>query len=198
MKNKWISYLDMDKVTVDYNQGILDLLDLSMTQEIRDGIKQGKSINDIVGIPFEVFWDKALKKGKDHWTDMPLLPWTKDLYSSLKEMGDVAFLTSTGRQSNPAAQGKQEWVKKHFDTYNIIITHNKFLCAKGNSILIDDNLLNNQSEDESNTYLFECYGGNSFLFPNYMKIIDNEIKYEDVKKQILDKIKRIKKENNYA
>ena len=192
MKNKWISFLDLDKCVADYNQSFLDIIHQPLTQEIKNGIKNGERINDILNMDFSPIFKKMLDHGKDFWANIPLFPWSHDLYNSLRSIGEVCFLTSTGTRNSPAAQGKQEWVRKHFKTENMIITHHKFFCAKPNSVLIDDCLLDTQKKEENNCLLFEEWGGNSYLFPNYMKILDNEIKYEDVKKEILDKIENIK------
>ena len=192
--NHFVSLLDLDGVTADYDLALLKAHGLTRTPEIHNRIKAGEAVHSILGRTWQEEKEFMKTLGKEHWGNMGIFPWTYDLYSSLQKLGEVAFLTSTGKVSLPAAQGKQDWCWKHFKNHNIIITKEKWLCAKPNSILIDDEEGNRKTPEESNGLNFEKFGGNSLLFPNYAKMLDGEISYSSFKEELIHKIIGIKKE----
>jgi len=131
-----------------------------------------------------IVYETINKIGTKYWEDIELFPWAKNLYSALQEEGDVCFLTSPGPWP-AAAQGKINAINRDFGESKIIITQHKYYCANENSILIDD--------QPSNIRLFENYGGNTFLWPNQYKIIDEDIKSEDVINNCLKNIHDLKR-----
>jgi hypothetical protein len=197
MKNRWINFVDLDGVIVNYDKALLKAFGYEINNSIKQKLIDGEDVCSILGI----HWSKAVEQtgniGHEHWVQMEPYPWTFDLIDSLKKYGEVAFLTSTGRHFSPAAQGKQEWIRQKFNTHNAIIAKEKFYMAKPNALLIDDDEGNRKTPQESNVVNFEKWGGNSFLWPNANKMLYNHIKYEDVKKELIDKIIKIKTDNKY-
>ena len=112
--------------------------------------------------------------------------WAKRLYTDLnKRTKDFCFLTSPS--NNPVcASGKIKWLREHFgkDFRNFLIGANKYLCAGPNSLLIDDN--------EKKCKKFEEYSGNTFLWPNLLKLIDGDIDVDDTFEELFELIEKIK------
>lgn len=73
----------------------------------------------------------------EFWVGLRELPWFRELYAGLLDLGEVYFLTAPS--SANAAKGKILWLQdrfgKNFDRY--IITCHKHLLS-GTGVLIDD------------------------------------------------------------
>ena len=184
-KNKEIFiFLDIDGVIGNWLQNVCNTFDIDLNDEdLRNKLKNGEKIENYIEGGEDKMWEEIDKKGSEWWEDMELFPWSRTLRNKLKKEGKVCLLTSPPR--NPEATvGKINWIKKHFkDTNNFLIGKNKYFCASPKSILIDD------SEKKINK--FEEAGGNIFLWPNSLEILDGKVKIEELYKEVMEKIGKI-------
>ena len=155
-------FLDYDDVVVDWVSASaktfnLDLKDLSVRTVLEE--KWG-GIDAYVSE--EKLWETIHKKGAKWWEALPLLPWGKELYEKLSEVGEVCFLTAPSDHPS-CASGKVSSIKKHFNTRNFLIGKPKHLCAQMSSILIDDR--------PDNCKKFVDAGGQAFQWPNALKVM---------------------------
>ena len=131
-------------------------------------------------------WSMIDEQGEDWWADMEKFSWTDDLIDlARKEADEFCILTSPSR--NPVcSSGKVKWMQKQFGkTFkDFMIGSNKHICATSNSLLIDDT--------EKKVNEFREYGGHAFLWPHPLKLIDKDVKIEDVFQDLKDYIKEIK------
>ncbi len=110
--------------------------------------------------------------GKDRWISGPILnpefwemippyPWTQSLYAHACMLGSVRICSNPGRAefSHAAAYGKMAWCQErlHVKPGRVILLRDKYLLARGNRILIDD--------DEENIQKWREAGGIGVLFP---------------------------------
>ena len=185
-KNKLRILLDLDGICAYWEKSAAHTCGLDYEdKEIRDALKNGKRLEKFVGGDSKM-WPMIDKEGEDWWTNLEKLPWTDKLIDLLKqESDDFCILTSPNR--NPiCASGKIKWMQQYFgETFkDFLIGANKHLCATPDSLLIDDT--------EKKVNKFREYGGHAFLWPHPLKIIDGDIKIEDVIQDLKDYIKEIR------
>ena len=99
---------------------------------------------------------------------------------------DVGWLETLTLPSTVCAAGKLKCIKKHHgeDFKDILLGWPKWVCADANKILIDD--------DSKKGKKFEEYGGHWFEWPHPLKIIDGDLKIDDVLNDLRDFIKEVK------
>lgn len=105
----------------------------------------------------EMVWDLVNKGGADWWANLPLFPWTMQLYHWLCQKGEVCLLTSPSDDPSSVV-GKIKWIEKHFNTKNYLIGKPKQFCASCGSVLIDDS--------SRNVDKFFNAGGNAWEWTN--------------------------------
>lgn len=119
------------------------------------------------------FYRPINKQGINFWSNIDLLPYAKELVCKLLKLGNVYFCTSPTIDPQSLA-GKAKWIRKHFPGLHqrFVITRHKYLLAKPNAILIDD--------DPHNIDLFRANGGKVLLFPQIWNVGWEPIKEERV------------------
>ena len=184
-KNKKLRiHIDIDGVLSDWDRAAAKTCNIDIKDEkIRKEMKEGKDIDDIIGK--NKIWKLIDKEGEDWWVNLDKFEWADNLVKLISEKTEnFCFLTSPS--DNPlCASGKLKWIKKHFPKYSrkIIITPQKYMCATPDSILIDDS--------KKKTDKFQEFGGSVFLWPHSLKIIDKDIKIEDVLSDLSETIDKI-------
>lgn len=175
-------FLDIDGVMGDWDNAVLDCMGIKYKAKIESAIENGIQLT-------EMFPDirKTLDKyTHSFWKSIKPLPWAHELYKRAFQLGDVAFLTSSGNfKKRPGyvsdgAKGKVLWVAEHFPDSRLLITRDKYMCASPQSILIDDTTEKLEK--------FEDYGGHTFLWPNQYKIMNNRPGFETVMRELERKI----------
>lgn len=131
-------------------------------------------------------WPMIDKKGEKWWEDLEKFPWTDELLDLVKKESDeYSILTSPSRNAQ-CASGKVNWMQKHwgkeFNSY--FIGKHKHLCANPRTLLIDDS--------EKKVKKFREAGGHAFLWPHPLKIIDGDLKQEDIFEELKDYIEEIR------
>jgi hypothetical protein len=181
-------FLDMDGCISNWLQGACDLCDIDLNDEkIRAEIKERECF--LGGyVDEKKLWKKIEDKGAEFWENLEIFPWAKILYTSLQELSDsFSILSSPGKFSKIAAQacyGKVLWLEKHFNnSEDYLFGYNKHLCSNSRSILIDDS---NYKIDA-----FKKAGGNTFLWPDSLSLIDNDIDVDETIKKLVTYIKSI-------
>ena len=182
---KVILFVDLDGVMSFWEKSAAKLLDIDYNDEgIREELKNGKKMEDFVGGD-EKMWPIIDKAGEDFWSNMEKFSWSDDLIEIVKnKSSDFCFLTSPSK--NPiCASGKIKWMQKNYKdlSESFFIGKDKHLCASNNSVLIDDS--------DKKCKKFEEYGGHSFKWPHPLKIIDGDIKIEDIFNSLKEKINQI-------
>ena len=185
-KKNFVILLDLDGVLAHWEKAAVKACDLDYKDEkLRTSLKNGKNLNKIVGGDSKM-WPMINKKGEEWWENLERFTWADKLIDLVKKEADeFCILTSPNR--NPiCASGKIKWMQKHFDKKfkDFLIGNKKHLCATPNSLLIDD------TEKKVNKFR-EC-GGHAFLWPHPLKIIDGDLKIEDVLQDLKDCIEGIK------
>lgn len=191
--NEFRVFIDIDGVLADWYGGVAkvyDALDLE-DPETRQILKEG---NDLSALPNTdedgEIWPLINAGGTEWWSDLELFPWAKNLYDSMSEIAEVAFLTSCGKVVKSATQasaGKVAWVDKHFgDVGNLIITYAKQFCAGPNTLLIDD------SAKKINK--FKEWGGRTALWPTQFAFEDGDEDPDQLIKDIIRSVEKFKSE----
>ncbi|MFW6173062.1 MAG: 5' nucleotidase, NT5C type [Elusimicrobiota bacterium] len=167
-------FLDMDGVLCFFIKSVCDLFGVDLEdKKNRNKIKDGEKLKDILRIDDQTFWKKIDNQKYSFWENMEPLPWAKDLYDLAKQY-DFAFLTSPGKCPF-AASGKCVWIKKNFGDdaiEDLVIARNKWRCANNQTILVDD------QSDNIDDFIKQEGGG--FLWPQELRIIDEDVKIDDV------------------
>ncbi|MDA3855786.1 MAG: hypothetical protein PF569_05985 [Candidatus Woesearchaeota archaeon] len=172
-----IIFYDLDGVHVDWEGRAIEILGLDKS-EIMPQLKSGKKLEDI----HSDIYDRIENSGTDFWTGLELYPWAKELIELGKKYGEVAFLSSGGnihKRTNAVADanaGKTRYVAKNFPGIPLVLTREKYLCASPNAILIDDT--------QEKIDKFREYGGIGFEFPHPYKIIEGDLKLNEVLGQL--------------
>ena len=179
-------FLDLDGVCSYWEKSTGRACDINIeNKEIREQLKNGITMEDLVGGDNKM-WRLIDKAGEEFWENMEILTWAQRLYKELNERTkDFCFLTSPSK--NPVCtSGKIRWLQKHFgkDFKDFLIGRNKHLCAGPNALLIDDN--------EKKCKKFEEFGGNIFLWPNLLKLIDGDIDIDETFEELFELIEKLK------
>lgn len=152
--------LDMDGVLSNFLLGALNVLnkrlDKNFTEEEYVSDNGGWDIYDFYGVSRAYFWD-AIESEPDFWLNLEPLPWAKELYEWLCELGDVTIVTSPSLDPDCARQ-KLEWLNKYLGITSgqVFIGGRKYLMA-GQGFLIDDSVDQIRKFEES--------GGECVLVP---------------------------------
>lgn len=171
-------YLDMDGVVANWYDGFEKLFTSGLTdndlseeecKELRAYFRKHQFVEDCPLRP-RSFWEQwkelSNKNNGQWWRDLEPLPWGKKLYDAMVDcafVGEVAFLTSPGKDYTLCWERKREWLKEHMGTDNVVITPYKYHCARKSAILIDDTWKHVEKFDE--------HGGYAFLWPNQDKML---------------------------
>lgn len=186
--NSLIIFLDMDGVVTFWVKAAAEAIGIDMNnKEIRDFLKKDSNAMDrLAGGPSNL-WRDIDKLGTKFWSELEILPWSFYLHKELKKRTkDVCFLTSPSK--NPiCAFGKIEWLKKYFgDNFkDFLIGSSKHLCAQKRSLLIDD------TPKKVNKFIE--YGGNAFLWPNPIQLLDGDVSLEKTMEELLRYIDQCEK-----
>mgnify|MGYP006288600247 FL=1 len=176
MNKKPIIYLDMDGVASRFVISAIKANDKKPNKIIKKWSKHhlgNYSVDEIIGVSREKFWENIHRYGEDFWRDLDEYPWFQDLYKQLNEITEVVFLT-TPTNFGYCLEGKLKWLKDRFgkDFNQYIFTYHKHYIADRHSLLIDDY--------NGNIDNFEEWGGKGVLFPqiwNRNYGIENRIEY---------------------
>jgi 5'(3')-deoxyribonucleotidase len=153
--------LDMDGVLVDFISGAIEVInkEFNRTVTLEQYVKEfGQwGIPDYYGITTSQFW-KAIHSTPNFWINLKPIPWYKDLYDFLKEMGEVTILTAPS-EDPVCVKEKLEWLRQYLGIKNdaVFIGSRKYLMA-GNGLLIDDY--------QKNVENFKKEGGDAVLIPS--------------------------------
>lgn len=152
-------YVDMDGVCCNWKLEALSLIyDRSKAIKEYYNWPVGKS-ND--ALKSDEFWRRLANQGSVWWEKLPELSHYKLMMQLFKSYGEVFYLTSIpyGQAGVNAATGKVIWLQQRegIGFRNFILTRHKYLCAKPDTVLVDDTIF--QCEE------FFQHGGNTILFP---------------------------------
>jgi 5'(3')-deoxyribonucleotidase len=181
-KKDIICFLDVDGVCAYWLKAAANTLGVDLrSSEVRQQIKDGKRMEDFVGGD-DVMWPKIDAEGDAWWENIEKLPWADDLINLLKkETKDLSFLSSPS-DSPLCYSGKIKWVLKNYPKMarDVFLGCKKYRCASPNSILIDDTLKKCKQ--------FEKSGGQSFLWPQTIAILDGDVDLDETMKDLEAKI----------
>lgn len=149
--------LDMDGVLADFVQmacaanGRMDITCLWP-----DG-KTG--LHDALGLSMTSFWEGIDACGEGFWSQMGIYPWALELWRHCNDVADEVHILTSPSQNPQSLSGKLRWMNTHFgpNFRNFLVGPQKHLCAKPNTLLIDDR--------SSNCRKFREHGGRAILFP---------------------------------
>lgn len=186
-----IVFIDMDQVLADFNKAACEAfgVDIDKLDSVRDGhcwdllqplsALLGRKINE------EEFWKTVSptpEEGEEFWTYIDPLPWVDQLIGLVEDITDTWYVLSSPGHCHSAHSGKIKWLRKHFGSCfdRFILTREKYLLARPNTILIDDRV-----ETVDN---FRLCGGKGIVFPslgnyaasgvaNPVDYIENELRY---------------------
>ena len=178
--------VDLDGVVSFWIKSGCEIFNIDMEDEdIRKKLKETRGkLEDVMGISDDEVWEKVDEAGVKFWSDMELLPWAKRLWEEMGKKSDMVCFLSSPSNNPICAQGKLEWIKKHFDTKNFIITPKKEFCATPQTLLIDDY--------KKKIKKFEDAGGYGFLWPDPLTLLDEKDLLEETFKKLHKKIDEIK------
>ncbi len=148
--------VDMDGVLVDFVTAALRLHD---RLEVLAAWPSGEwDVSAVMGISGSEFWRPIEEAGADFWASLEPYPWCDDLFELVESIGPWCILTS--RSGDPfCAAGKITWLQRRFGPgfRNFLIGPPKWVCARSDQLLIDDN--------DTNVERFRARGGRAILFP---------------------------------
>ncbi len=158
---KPIIYLDMDGVCTDFASAGIIANGRNPSEVFRlwsENFRGEFLPYKVMGIDMDSYWDAVAAEGEAFWVNLPAYKWYAELYHSLRNFGEVLFLTS-GTYSPWSLSGKLKWLQMRFGKsfQGYIMTAKKHLLANGATILIDDY--------DTNVVAFQKHGGNAVLFP---------------------------------
>ena len=177
MKNRQI-LLDQDGVLTDFLSGALIALNRDFNRNVtleEYATKFGSwGTYDYYGITVAQFW-QSIEMTTNFWNDLEPMPWYRELYAMLSELGEVTIVTSPSEDPDCAKQ-KLVWLKKHLNITpdKVFLGSRKYLMA-GNGILIDDY--------QKNVETFKANGGHAILIPSTWNTVG--LTFERVKNTIL-------------
>lgn len=120
---KYKLYCDMDGVLCDFEQGVEDLGQGSMTALLKKGQTS--------------LWRVINQAAEPFWSEMDWMKDGEELWKAIK--GFTPTILSTPSRSNNSKTGKRKWcAKKLGSDVKVILISNKEKHASKNSILIDD------------------------------------------------------------
>lgn len=152
-------FLDLDGVLCDlvtpamYAHGRQDLLQPGAWP------KGVYSIETVLGITQEHFWDVIHEFGADFWAGIPPYEWMQDLVTTAELAASEVVLLSKPTSNHYSTAGKHRWIKRHFgdDFRSYILTPQKHHLAGPGRLLVDD--------CASNISEWQACGGDGLLFP---------------------------------
>lgn len=148
-----IIFLDMDGVFCSF-------VDHALKTHGREEVKITHwNIEEQLGLTTEQFQKPINKAGASWWRSSPELQHWKDIWRLANKMFDEVFFLSSPLGYQGAETGKKKWLQdrlgKDFDRH--IFTTHKHVCAKPNSVLVDDS--------DKNCEAFIKAGGHAVCFP---------------------------------
>ena len=184
--NKLVVFIDLDGVCSYWEEAAAKACGIYYKdEEIRKELKNGKRLEKFVGGDSKM-WPIIDSKGEKWWENLEKFYWTEDLISLVKKESNEWCILSSPNRNPECLSGKVKWMQKNWgkEFKNYLIGSNKHLCAHPNALLIDDT--------PKKINKFKEYGGQAFLWPHPLKIIDGDIKIEEVLQDLKDYIKEIK------
>lgn len=163
MNNELKIFLDLDGVLVNWSGGVCKLKNIDpYSPEAKAKLEKDTFLEGSVFGTTEDINDAVMSAGYDFWMNLELLPWAHALVNMCRKYGEVYFLTAPGL-FHAGAHAKLDYIWKHFDSRNYILTKHKYLCANEHCILIDDMKKNIRQWTEA--------GGIPFLWTNQWKMM---------------------------
>jgi len=186
-----VIYLDMDGVMTEWIEVCCQLFGEDYEGVMARWTKGQFDLRKVLGLTSKEFWGIIDQRGSDYWAKLPRTPWARRLWDGCNSLAPTYFLTAPSWEPASLA-GKLEWMQefvgaKSFRDY--IITEKKYLLAKPEAVLVDDN-------DEV-VQKFVQAGGRGVVFPRIWNS-RHEVyaKYkDDTDKYVLDILLRI---HNYS
>jgi 5'(3')-deoxyribonucleotidase len=173
---KAIIYVDMDGVCTNFASAGIQANGRDPTQVLATWNQRfrGEFLPyKVMEMDRDAYWGAIAQQGESFWINLQEYEWYPKLICSLREIGEVVFLTS-GTYAPSSLSGKLRWLQHRFgpDFQGYVFTAKKYLLAHPWSILIDDY--------ELNVTEFRQYGGQAVLFPqiwNSNCTITNQLEY---------------------
>lgn len=150
--------LDMDGVCVQFMAAAVKVQGLDPVEILANWPKGKWDVAEVCGIDKPTFWRKVEEASPEFWINLREYDYFRGMYDQLRQWGDVFFVTSPAWCA-AAAQGKIIWLQDRFGKpfCNYVITNQKYLLARSETILIDD--------FEKNCDAFTASEGRAVLFP---------------------------------
>jgi hypothetical protein len=151
-------YLDVDGVLADWQTAAIKAVGLDPGSAAVKGIlaKNPRQMENLPG--FERMSSCIADLGTKFWEDLQPFPWTTQLIKLATDavgVENVALLTNPGKYAH-ACTGKFIWWQKHCSQLKCVITKDKYLLARPDVILVDD--------DARKLHEFQTYGGLTWLW----------------------------------
>jgi hypothetical protein len=158
MKAKTILF-DMDGVLVECYAAFARIAGKKFPEEMVPGTY---NLQQALGMSAETLREKSAEEGLEFWTELPFTPFgarLRDYMWTLCHNGHTVGICSDASWTPHAPQGKHIWLNAHGfkDLGPRVLTREKFLLARPNTVLVDD------SEGQVNA--FREHGGLSILVP---------------------------------
>lgn len=166
-------YLDLDDVLVDWTGAAIVVAQrhAPLTRAEDESDRQFLARCFSLGLQLQIDL-----RGPEFWEYLPPMPQADlllDLVRGLKEKGEIQdwFILTNPSVFKHSYEGKRRWLSKRFGTaHKHILTSNKHLLAKPNTILVDDL--------PENCALFDLHGGNAHLYPSRDVLYSKSGRYE--------------------
>ena len=152
-------FIDLDGVVADWLGKAIKTFGLNINSQIVQNAlaTNVRGLETLIGE--EYMWNRIDSEGAAWWEAIEEFPWSQYLYSEMRKLGHVCFLTQPGLHGSSAA-GKVHWIKNHFNTRNYLLGAPKHMVANRYSFLIDDSPKKIEQFNEA--------GGHGIEFPNAM------------------------------
>lgn len=160
-------YVDMDGVLCSFTQGVLALFghpdpvkgeyDIEGWDGIHGEINRYRP--DFAHVTHDQVMDAVRDEGHQFWSRLVPYPWTYDLIAVIEDSGTPYNLLTT-HAGGESAMGKVQWVRRYLPHLEkkMILTREKWHCAKPGRVLIDDH---HRNIDD-----WETQGGHAILWPS--------------------------------
>lgn len=156
---KPIVLFDIDDVIVDWKKTAIELAGQDAETAFHHWVSGNTSTGKAIGMSDRALW-KLVCEHPSWWVDLPKTAWADELIQHVEDANvEWFFCTAQSDDDERSATQKVQWAKKHgwIPKKKLCITHQKWLLASFNKMLIDDK--------DSNIEEFRKAGGHGLLMP---------------------------------
>lgn len=174
MKKYKTILLDQDGVICGFTSAVIKQVNSITGANVTIGravVESNWDLEKLWGLSQKEWWE-AIDRNPNFWLDIEPFPWAFDLYHNLQNYCDELVILTAPSRNPMCLAHKLTWLRKHLDIphANIIMGKKKYLLARSDALLVDDN--------PDNCDKFVANGGNAVCVPSDWNKFD--LTFDDV------------------